>query len=263
MNVISAENVEFYYEAQANENNFILRNINLTIQKGEFISLLGPNGSGKSTLLRLLSGFLKSRMGNISVAGREITSYQRMELARKIAFVPQKNSAFFAFSVYEIVAMGRNPYLNNFGFESKSDRKLILNTLEMLDLDKLKEKGINEISGGEAQRAFLARALVQQADILILDEADAHLDLEHQINIYKILSRIRSEKEITIIAASHDLNLAAQFSERAIILNNGAIVTDTSIRHALTEKNIMKIFKVKSKLESSEDKLTVTILSEE
>jgi iron complex transport system ATP-binding protein len=226
-----------------------LNEINLTFSEGEFVSIIGPNGSGKSTLLKILSGLILPLRGSVFFNGQELSRYKPKELAKKIGYVPQNTFSVYPFSVYEIVMMGRTPHLNFTGFENRHDKEVVNEALEYVGIFKLRNKGINEVSGGEAQRAFIARAFVQEPEIILLDEPNAHLDIHHQIAIFDLLKKFNQDKKLTIIAVSHDLNLTGHYGQRGILMNNGQIISDDLINVILTEKNILNIFGVKSRVE--------------
>ncbi len=219
-----------------------------SVEPGEFISLIGPNGSGKSTLLKLICGIYKPGTGEVLINNLNIAGLKRKDIARRISFVPQTLYTAFPYSVSEIVMMGRTPYLNLFGFENAGDREIVENAMEMADIIHLRDKGISEVSGGEAQRAFIARALAQQTDLILLDEPNSHLDMKHQIAVFKLLSKLNSELNKTIICISHDLNLAANYSKRVILLNKGKIFTDGSVDEVLNREIIEEIFEVQSEV---------------
>lgn len=250
--------IDFAYSNSLN--NFKLDDISLTINHGDFISILGPNGSGKSTLIKIIAGILKPSKGKILLENKNLFEIKRNELAKKISYVPQSNYTVFPFSVEEIVAMGRTPYLNYFGTSGEKDYALIKDALEIFEISHLKEKGINEVSGGETQRAFLARAFVQDPEILLLDEPNAHLDLKHQIGIYKILEELNENRKLTVIIISHDLNLSAYFTKKGVLMSDGKIFKDDVIENVLTQENIKLIFNVNSTLfRDKNNKLNIKI----
>ncbi len=244
MDIIDIKDLSFTYSNKAEVNDYVLKDINLSISEKQFVSIHGPNGSGKTTLLKLITGILKPRKGSVELFNQPVESYKPRELARQIAFVSQRADSVFAYSVYEIVAMGRTPYLNIIGIESETDSALINETLEMMELKHLADKCINSVSGGEAQRAFIARALVQEPEIIILDEPSSHLDLKHQVEIYDILSRLNKENNKTIITVSHDLNLSGIYSERAVFMKGGEIYMDGNINELYSRENISEVFGV-------------------
>ncbi len=259
MSLLEISNIRFHYKTRNADNAFCLGNISLGVNKGEFISILGPNGSGKSTLLKIISGILRPDTGKISLKGHDIVLLSHKELAKAIAFVPQTFSVAFPFSVYEIVMMGRTPHLNSFGYEKEVDIEKTNEAMNNLDIYHLRKKGINEVSGGEAQRAFIARALAQDPEILLLDEPNSHLDIQHQISIYKILEEMNLRRNITIIIISHDLNLAGYFGKRILLMNKGEIVMDDIPRNILTEEHIKNIFGVDSSIKQDETNNTVSV----
>ncbi len=248
MNTLLLKNINYYY--RRGRASFSLRNINLEIMKNDFVSIIGANGSGKSTLLKIMSGALKPISGSIFFNNENYTTLSERMIAQNIAYVPQSGGIIFPYSVYEIVSMGRTPFLGKMGFTNSSDENIINSVMEKVEITHLKYSGINEISGGEAQRVLIARALVQEPKVLLLDEPSSHLDLHHQVSVYNLLKRLNKEG-ITIITVSHDLNLSGNFSNRAILLSEGEIVIDDAINKVLTEKNIKKYFKVIARVEKS------------
>ena len=188
MNIIQLKNISFKYGEKLNENLFGINNLSFTINSSDFITIMGPNGSGKSTLLKLIANLLTPNRGEIFLESKSYNLYSRNEFAKKISFVPQISKILFPYSVYEIVMMGRTPHLNFYGLENDYDHSKVMETLELLQIADLRNKGINEVSGGEAQRALIARALVQEPKIMLLDEPNAHLDIKHQVNIFNIKS---------------------------------------------------------------------------
>lgn len=244
--LISLSNINFSYSHKDEE--FSLADVNLEIEKGDFVTILGPNGSGKSTLLKLILGLVNPASGSVNIDNVGLKGYTRTELAKKIAFVPQDNYSVYPFSVFEIVMMGRFPYLNFLGAEKKKDIDKVKSALSLLGISHIQNKGINEISGGEAQRAFIARALVQEPEIMLLDEPNAHLDFEHQLSIFETLQELNRNKNITIIVVSHDLNLAGCYGTRCIFMKEGRIFSDDNKFNLITEENILKVFNVHSKV---------------
>lgn len=225
----------------------VLNNISFDIPRGDFLSILGPNGSGKSTLLRLMARILLPGHGKILLENIPLNSYSRKELARKVGYVPQETHWLFPFTVMEVVLMGRSPYIGRWGFESKVDIDLCRDIMRRTDIEGLAEKPITAISGGERQRVLIARALAQQPSLLLLDEPNAHLDLSHQAGIFEILADYRREHQVTIVWVSHDLNLAASFSERVLVLareheSEARIAAIGSPMEVLTDAMIRNVF---------------------
>ncbi len=247
MSLFELQNVNFSYQKIKSSNtDFSLKNINLVVNSGDFLSIMGPNGSGKTTIIKILSGLLKQHSGKVLYLGKEIASFKQKELAKKISVLSQSNQSVFPFTVFEIVMMGRSPYFNIWGFENKNDIEIVNNALDLVDLTNLKDKGINEISGGELQRVFLARALAQQTEVIILDEPNAHLDFKHQISILNLIRNLNKEKKITIIAVLHDINIASFYSDSIVFMKDGDIILHQNTDVAITEENIKNVFDINS-----------------
>lgn len=203
-----------------------IRGISVDIARGEFVSLIGPNGSGKTTLLRLLSGSLSPDRGTVEIFGRDARAMRRREAARKVAVVPQETSVAFAFTVEEIVLMGRFPHLGAYGFEGEHDLELAREAMKLTETLKFAGRSIQDLSGGERQRVIIARALAQEADVLLLDEPTAFLDIRHQVEVSRLVGNLKKEKGLTVVAASHDLNLAASFCDRLVLLKEGEVFAE-------------------------------------
>lgn len=250
---ISIKNLFFSYQSKLKSNSFILEIDELKIFENDFVSLIGPNGCGKSTLLKLISHLLKPEKGEIKIFDKPINELTQKDIAKYIAYVPQTNYSAFPFSVFEIVMMGRFHNIGLLGFESESDKKIVLDALNEMQILHLANKGIKEISGGEAQRVFIARAIAQQSKIILLDEPTSHLDLEHQILIFEKLEELNRNKGKVIITVSHDLNLISNFSQRIILLKDGKLKLDGHKKDVITQKNIKTFFNVDAQLINAED----------
>jgi len=220
----------------------VLHDINLSIRAGEMIGLLGPNGSGKTTVIKLVSGILKPNKGEIRLDGSILSRLSRKSVARSLAVVPQQFHIPFAFTIGEVVMLGRIPFLKAFAEESKVDRQFVANTLELVGITELNERRFDELSGGERQKVILAMALAQQPRLLLLDEPTAHLDITHQVEILELVKRLNVEQRLTVIGAMHDLNLAALYFDRLILLKEGRIWADGTPDQVLTEDIIRDVF---------------------
>lgn len=227
----------------------VLDGVSLAAEKGEMLALLGPNGSGKTTLLRILSGVLQGD-GEIKINGKAIGAYGRRELSRLIAVVPQESQASFPYTVAEIVLMGRASHHNPLAFESEQDRAIARRSMELTDVWPLADRYLHELSGGEKQRAIIARALAQEPEILLLDEPSAFLDLKHQVRVLDLLRRLNRERALTIVAALHDLNLAALYFPRLILLREGKLYRDGAPAAVLTEETIEEIYGIRVRVEA-------------
>lgn len=197
----------------------VLNGISFNAQPGECLCILGPNGCGKSTLLRTISRIIPYR-GTITLDGVDIASLPRKELAKKIALLGQSAQVFFPYTVYETVSLGRYAYAQGFFKNlSENDKVVIEDTLKKLDIRNIKDRIIDELSGGQLQRVFLARTLVQDPGLILLDEPTNHLDLKHQMELLEYLSLWAKEKHRIVIAVLHDLNLARNFADNAALMN--------------------------------------------
>jgi iron complex transport system ATP-binding protein len=202
----------------------VLRGIDLQIAEGEQVALLGANGSGKSTLLRVLSGVLPPVAGTVELFGRSIDSWERGELARRVSVLPQGMELPQGFRVSEVVALGRIPHASSWFATSADDEAAVGRALLDAGVEELADRGVHELSGGERQRVLLALALAQEPRLLLLDEPTAHLDVAHQLALIQLLERLRTTRGLTVLAVLHDLNLAARFADRAVILREGRLV---------------------------------------
>jgi len=227
----------------------VLQGINLSIGAGEMVGLLGPNGSGKTTLIKLASGILKPNQGEVRLDGTSLSQLSRKSVARCIAMVPQQFHISFAFTAKEVVTLGRIPFLKAFAEESETDKRLVLDALELVGVNELAQRRFDELSGGERQKVILAMALAQQPKLLLLDEPTAHLDISHQVEILELVRRFNVEHGLTVIAAMHDLNLASLYFSRLILLKEGRVLADGTPAQVLTEQTICEVFSASVKVE--------------
>jgi iron complex transport system ATP-binding protein len=226
----------------------VLRDISLSLCAGEFLGFLGPNGSGKSTFLKNLLGFLKPSGGRIVFSGDPV------ELAKRLAFVPQNPGLRSSLSVRDLVLMGRLPHLvDRWAGYSKTDRLMVEKVLQMLDMTAMADRDVMSLSGGEMQKAVIGRCLVQEGDIILLDEATSGLDLNHSIEIMELMRRKADEEGKTIVAVLHDLNLAAQYCDRIVLLKDGALRYQGSPTAILTESIVEEIYGVRAAVRTGED----------
>lgn len=215
---------------------------NLTIYNGEFVVILGPNGAGKSTLIKLLGGVLKPQNGDVLINNKSLSKYKPKDLARIMAYVPQKVSILFSFTVFEFVLMGRAPYLDLFGWASQEDYDKVNKILSLTHIMELKDRIVGELSGGELQRVLLAQALVQETKLLLLDEPLTHLDLTYQIEFMEFLKNANKQNKLTILLVLHDINLAAQYADRLILIQNGKIAGDGTPDDLITKETLEKLY---------------------
>lgn len=226
----------------------ILREVSLVLHPGEMVGLIGPNGAGKSTLLKVLIGLWRGAEGDIRLIERPLASYTPREVARYVAYVPQTTAVDFAFTVREMVLMGRSPHLGRFEFEGEEDRRIADEAMHKTGVLHLADRFVNTLSGGERQRVFIARALAQQPRILLLDEPTANLDIRHQLDILDMVAGLAGEQGLGVIAAIHDLNLAAHFCGRLILLHEGRVLADDTPDAVLTPQNLSLSFGVEARV---------------
>jgi iron complex transport system ATP-binding protein len=206
-----------------------LRDLTCEVREGEILGVIGPNGSGKSTLLKLLGAILAPRQGTIRLHERPLDSYPREELARIVAYVPQHSAVVFPFTLAEFVLMGRFPHRRSgrvsgwFGWETAEDVCAAEQAMAAMEILHLAGRAVGDVSGGERQRAVIARALAQAPGVLLLDEPTVFLDLRHQLDICTIMRRLNREQGLTVVWVSHDLNLAGQYCDRLLLLQDGAL----------------------------------------
>jgi iron complex transport system ATP-binding protein len=203
----------------------VLKNLSFSVQKGDFFVIIGPNGCGKTTLMKVISGIMKLQKGKLELLGHPIQSYTRKALARTIAFVPQVVPVDFPFTVTEVVLMGRSPYLGMLGIEQENDLKIAKQAMAFTGVEHLAHRKMDQLSGGERQRVFIARAICQEPQVIFLDEPTASLDLAHQVRVMDLMENLKEEKGVTVVMVSHDVNLAAMYGDRLLLLKEGQIVS--------------------------------------
>jgi len=223
MATIRFQELSFAYNGRS-----VLEEISLAISPGERIALLGPNGAGKTTLIKLISGVLPPSKGSIWLDGHKVHSLPRRDVARLIAVVPQEFVVPFAFTTQEIVELGRTVYLRALSSLRASDRRAIEKALALTDTIHLRHRIFNELSGGERQRVVIAMALAQEPKILLLDEPTQHLDITRQAEILDLVVQLNCDRGLTVLAAIHDLNLAAMYFSRILVLHRGTVIADGS-----------------------------------
>jgi len=244
----------------------VLHGVDLQVGRGHMIALLGPNGSGKSTLLRALVGVLPASGGEALLYGRPLSSYRRREIARQVAVVPQMSSILFSFTALEFVIMGRTPHLGRLESESTKDRHLAAEAMRDTDTQHLSDRPVTELSGGELQRLSIARGLAQQTPIMLLDEPTAFLDINHQLQILRLLRKLNAEHAKTILCVSHDLNLTAAFFDRIALLKDGEIVAQGPPEEIITAERIQQVYGAQVRVDTTpagRPRVTLTARPEE
>jgi iron complex transport system ATP-binding protein len=233
-----------YSSGTRDTRSFTLDNVSVTVERGSLTGLLGPNGCGKTTLLNLLSGVLQAQHGVVSLNGMPLAGRSRREIARHLAVVPQETHPAFDYTVMEMVLMGRHPHLGPFELEGPRDLALARNALAATGTAHLAGRAYMTLSGGEKQRVVIASALTQSPDVLLLDEPTASLDLGYQLEVASLLRRLNRERGVTMVLATHDLNLAASLCDRLILMRDGRVVAQGATRDVLTASTIRRIYDV-------------------
>lgn len=246
MSTLSAQEVVFRYST-----NFVLKKMDLSIQEKSFLGLIGPNGSGKTTLLQILSGLLVPESGEVKLDNIPIKTLSARELARKLAVISSEQYFEFPFPVEEIVSMGRFPHLQRFKKLGSNDRKIVDEALELTEILHLRDRPISHLSSGERQRVLIARAIAQKPSILMLDEPSAHLDINHQISIFRLLKRLRTQQSMSVVVVLHDLTATAAFCRTVALLSEGRLIKSGTPKEVITTETIRKVYKADVEVHAS------------
>lgn len=223
-------------------NRIVLRDIDLEVKPGEMVGIIGPNGCGKSTLIRGITGLITPRSGQIFINGQNIAKMSRGNLARVIAVVPQNPLLPGLFTAFEVVLMGRTPHLSRFGYEGERDLAITRRAMEATQTIAFAERRVGELSGGEKQRLTIARALAQEPEVILLDEPTAHLDISHQVETLDLFRELCLERGLVAVAATHDLNLAAQYCDRLVMISQERIYCQGTPRQVINPQNIKQVY---------------------
>lgn len=242
--MIEVKDLSFSYEREMP----VLRDVSLKIRSGEFFGILGPNGSGKTTLLRCLERTVDVPQNRVFIDGRDSVSIPRRKLAQTIATVSQETSFAFDFTVEEVVSMGRYPHMKRFGFASPKHFGIIQDVMKRTRVWKMRDKILNQLSGGEKQRVMVSQALVQEPKVLLLDEPTKNLDIHYSLELMDLTKEMNVEDGVTVIGVFHDLDLAARYSDRMLILKDGAIHSMGGPDSVITESNISQVYGVEVKV---------------
>ena len=237
--ILEGRDIRFSYDGVE-----VIKGVNLSIDQGTIVGLLGANGVGKSTLLKVLTGILSTKSGEILYKGRELKYLPRREISKRIAYVPQSPTFGFPFTVSEIVKMGRAPYLGRFEFENDGDNEIAFQAMETVGITHLQDRLVSEISGGERQLTSFARALAQAPELMVLDEPATFLDVRHKTEILRLLLRLKNERNICILAATHDVFSGLFYFDRLIILKDGEILAEGECDRVLTDDILSKAYNI-------------------
>ncbi len=235
--MIDVESISFRYQKS-----WVLQDISFRVGRGEFIGVIGPNGSGKTTLLKILYRLLSPQQGEVLFELVPLKRMNRTDIARRIAVVAQEAYPLFPFRVIEMVLMGRSPYLGSLMFESDKDMEIAKKAMERTEILSLSERRIDELSGGERKRVFIARALAQEPEVILLDEPTANLDIHHQIEFLDLILSLNQEKGLTIVMATHDMNIASEFCDRLILLREGRIFKIGAPKEVITRETMETVY---------------------
>lgn len=238
--MIKAKDLYFSYDK---DKSFITK-LNVEIEKGKITTILGPNGSGKSTLLSIFAGLNKPTSGDVSIKGNSIKSLKQKDLAKEIATVHQQNTVPSDITVKELVAYGRIPHKKYFQGNTESDDKIIEWAIKRTGLEKLKDKAVMGMSGGERQRAFIAMALAQKSEILFLDEPTTYLDIYHQVEILELVKELNKESKLTVVMVLHDINQAIKYSDNVIVMKSGQAIASGKANEVINMNLLNDVYKI-------------------
>lgn len=237
--MLRGENISFTY----NKDKAFIENLNISIPKGKITTILGPNGSGKSTLLSILSTYNKPSKGNVYIENKNLKELKRKEIARLIATVHQHNESPSDLDVETLVSYGRVPH-NKYCKNKDENEQIIDWAINSTNLNEIKNSKVMSLSGGQRQRAFIAMALAQKTEILLLDEPTTYLDIYHQIEVLELVKKLNEEHGITIVMVLHDINQAIKYSDNIIVMKDGKIITQGSPKNVINEKTIKTVYNV-------------------
>lgn len=243
--MISCKNLKVGYEEKV-----IIENLSLSINKGEVVSIIGPNGCGKSTLLKTLSRIIKPRSGGIYIQNESIKNLKSKHISQKVCLLSQHNDAPGDLTVEELVYFGRIPHKKWYESKTKSDEEIVNWAIENTGLKRYKNTPINSLSGGERQRAYIAQALCQKPDILLLDEPTTYLDISYQLEVMELVREINEKFNITIVMVLHELNQASKYSDRLVIMKDGEIVSDGCPKEVINKETIKQVYKIECDIDN-------------
>jgi iron complex transport system ATP-binding protein len=235
--MIEVHSVSFRYHED-----WVLQDVSFRAERGEFVGVIGPNGSGKTTLLKILYRLLSPQKGEILFELVPMKKMDRADIAKRIAVVAQETHLLFPFNVLETVLMGRSPHLGHLMFESEKDLEIAKKAMEWTKVLPFSERSMDELSGGERKRVFIARALAQEPEVILLDEPTANLDIHHQMDFLELILTLNRERGLTIVMASHDMNIASEFCDRLILLRGGGIYKAGTPEEVITKENIENVY---------------------
>lgn len=249
MNLI-VKNIKFSYSTKP-----ILKGVSFVLNETEIMCVVGPNGSGKSTLIKCIEGLLNYKEGSVFLSNVDIKSMNQREIAKQIAYVPQSTRQLFSSTVFDTILMGRNPYYS--WKKSDKDVEIVIDVITKMGLENIALQDFNQLSGGQQQRVLIARAIAQQPKILLLDEPTSALDISHQLEVMEIIHSLAHSQKMQVLIIVHDLNLAARYANKILMLKDGKVFALGSPNEVLTTKNIEEVYGVKSSINLCEGSLSV------
>ena len=226
----------------------IVEDLNLSITKGEITTIIGANGCGKSTILKTLARVHSAHSGVVYLDGKMIHKIPTKEIAKKMAVLPQSPEAPSGLTVYELISFGRSPHQTGFGRLSEKDRRVIQWALEVTSLSSFADQAVDALSGGQRQRAWIAMAIAQETDLLVLDEPTTYLDMAHQLEILQLLEKLNKEEGRTIVMVIHDLNHASRFSHHMVALRNGKLIKEGTAEDVMTSEVLKEVFQIDAEI---------------
>lgn len=244
---LEIKNLKFGY----NSSMPVLKNVNMDASPGEITAVIGPNAAGKTTLLKCIAGILKPNEGSILLNGKEMNNFKKEEITRYVSYLPQETYAHAVLTVFEVVLLGR---LHTLSWRvSDDDLTIVLNVLEELGIDELASRFFNELSGGQKQMVFIAQSLVREPKVLLMDEPTSSLDLQHQLEVLDLIRDVTVEREITTLIALHDLNLAARYADKIVVMHNGMVYASGKPISVLTPEMVRYIYGVNATIYVDDD----------
>ena len=253
MTLLELGSIDFGYNGES----VVLKDIDLEICNPQLISIIGPNGAGKTTLIHCINRILAPTRGTVLLDGEDVASFKAKDLAKKIGYIPYTSSDSFPMSVVDTVLMGRNPHRK--WNTMHEDMVVVERTLEMMDIKDLAMRPFNELSAGQRQRVMLARGLAQEPEVLLLDEPTSNLDIRHQMDVIRLLKKQSNERGLVVIMISHDINIAAKYSDNIIMMHDGTIYAVGTPKDVITEENMRKVYGVEVDILEQDDRPHVVI----
>ena len=253
--LLQASSVDFRYSP----GKLLLNDFNFSLCKGDFAAIIGPSGAGKTTVFRILTGYSKLKTGTVFVKSKDIRSLNNMERSKIMAVVPQEVFSPMPYTVRQIVEMGKVAGLSKFRTFNKKDVDCVFESLECVKMEGFADKLFNNLSGGEKQRVMIAMALAQEPEILLLDEPTASLDISLRTHLMKLLQKLNSDKGITVLVISHDIQLASGFCNRLILMKDGSIVADGKVNEVLKTELINSVYECNAEIIKQDGKIFISV----